>query len=269
MAQTIINIRIDEDVKKIRSIDVHTGDEVENLYQSICRMTLNQAEQMRNIRHLSDATAKMQDGLIITMADLVENRDSDTGAHIQKTAAYVKIIVEGLKKKGYYAEKITDKFMSDVVRSAPLHDVGKISIPDNVLNKPGKLTEAEFSVMKQHTIAGGEIIDSAIEQVADDSSLYLNEAKKLTLYHHERWDGTGYPDGLKGDEIPIEARIMAIADVYDALVSKRVYKEKMSFEDANRIIMEEMGTHFDERLKPYYEKARPSIEAYYASRKDT
>ena len=151
--------KLDESVKKLRAIDIHTGDEVEKLYHAICDMAINQTEQMRNIRRLAENTAKMQDGLIITMADLVENRDSDTGAHIQKTAAYVKIIVEGLKRKGYYAEKITPKFMSDVVRSAPLHDVGKINIPDSVLNKPGKLTDEEYAIIKTHTIAGKKIME--------------------------------------------------------------------------------------------------------------
>ncbi len=136
--------KLDDSVRKLRAIDVNTSDEVERLYHAVCDMALNQTEQMRSIRRFSENTAKMQDGLIITMADLVENRDSDTGAHIQKTAAYLRIIVEGLKRKGYYAEKITPKFMSDVVRSAPLHDVGKINIPDNVLNKPGKLTDEEY-----------------------------------------------------------------------------------------------------------------------------
>ena len=145
---------LDNDVRKIRKLKIHTGDEIEQLYRSLCTMTLNQSEQMRSIRRLSDSTVKMQDGLIITMADMVENRDSDTGAHIQKTSAYVKIIVEGLKEKGYYPEKITPKFMSDVVRSAPLHDVGKINIPDGVLNKPGKLTPEEYEIMKTHTTAG-------------------------------------------------------------------------------------------------------------------
>ncbi|MCR5121135.1 MAG: HD domain-containing protein [Ruminococcus sp.] len=234
---------LDKDVKKIRSIGIHTGDEIEQLYRSICSMTLNQSEQVRSIRKLSDSTAKMQEGLIITMADMVENRDSDTGAHIQKTAAYVKIIVEKLKEKGYYAEKITPKFMSDVVRSAPLHDVGKINIPDRVLNKPGRLDDEEYEIMKTHTTVGKKIMDHAIVSVEGDS--YLNEARNMAAYHHERWDGKGYPEGLHGEVIPLSARIMAVADVFDALTSPRVYKPAFPMSKALSIIEEGIGTQFD------------------------
>ncbi len=233
----------DDEVKKFRDIDIHTGDEIEKMYSAISNMTLNQAEQMRSIRRLSESTAKMQDGLIITMADMVENRDSDTGAHIQKTAAYVKIIVEGLKDKGYYAEKINAKFMSDVVRSAPLHDVGKINIPDEVLNKPGKLTDEEYEIMKTHTTAGKNIMEKAIGTVEGGS--YLKEARNMAAYHHERWDGKGYPEGLHGEVIPLSARIMAVADVFDALTSPRVYKPAFPIEKALSIIEEGKGTQFD------------------------
>nr|WP_192807749.1 HD domain-containing phosphohydrolase [Treponema sp. JC4] len=250
--------KLDENVKTIRSLDIHTGDEVEKLYKSICRMTLNQAEQMRDIMRLSDSTLKMQDGLIITMADMVESRDSDTGAHVQKTSAYVKIIVEGLKKKGYYAQKITPKFMSDVVRSAPLHDVGKINIPDGVLNKPGKLTDEEFAIMKTHTTAGKHILENAISTVQGES--YLKEARNMAAYHHERWDGKGYPEGLHGEVIPLSARIMAVADVFDALASPRVYKPAFPLEKALAILQEGAGTQFDPKCVEVFMDALPEVK---------
>ncbi len=249
---------LDENVKKIRAIDIRTGDEIEKLYKTICDMTLDQAEQMRNIRRLSDSTLKMQDGLIITMADMVESRDSDTGAHVQKTAAYVKIIVEGLKEKGYYPEKISAKFMSDVVRSAPLHDVGKINISDRILNKPGKLTDEEFEIMKTHTTAGKEIMEKAIYTVKGGS--YLKEARNMAAYHHERWDGKGYPDGLHGEVIPLSARIMAVADVFDALTSKRVYKPAFELDKALEILKEGSGTQFDPKCIEVFLESVPEIK---------
>lgn len=249
---------LDKNVKEFRSLDIRTGDELESLYHSLCRMTLNQTEQMRSIRRLSDSTAKMQDGLIITMADLVESRDSDTGAHVQKTAAYVKIIAEGLKNKGYYLEKLTPKFMSDVVRSAPLHDVGKINIPDKVLNKPGKLTDEEYEIMKTHTTAGKIIMENAISTVKGDN--YLKEARNMAAYHHERWDGKGYPEGIHGEVIPLSARIMAVADVFDALTSARVYKPPFSIEKALAILEEGKGTQFDPKCVEVFMDALPEVK---------
>ena len=250
--------KLDENVKIIRSLDIHTQDEVERLYSAICEMTLKQAEQMRDIRHLSESTLKMQDGLIITMADMVESRDSDTGAHVQKTSEYVKIIVEGLKKKDYYAQKITPKFMSDVVRSAPLHDVGKINIPDGVLNKPGKLTPEEFEIMKKHTIAGKVLLENAISTVQGEN--YLKEARNMAAYHHERWDGKGYPEGLHGELIPLSARIMAVADVFDALVSPRIYKPAFTMEKAIEILQEGSGTQFDAKCVEVFIDALPEVK---------
>ena len=250
--------KLDENVRVIRSLDIHTQDEVERLYKAICKMTLNQAEQMRDIRHLSDSTLKMQDGLIITMADMVESRDSDTGAHVQKTSAYVRIIVEGLKKKGYYAQKITPKFISDVVRSAPLHDVGKINIPDGVLNKPGKLTDEEFEIMKSHTTAGKILLENAISSVQGEN--YLKEARNMAAYHHERWDGKGYPEKLHGEVIPLSARIMAVADVFDALTSPRVYKPAFPIEKALEILQQGAGTQFDAKCIEVFMDALPEVK---------
>ncbi|MBE5906660.1 MAG: HD domain-containing protein [Lachnospiraceae bacterium] len=249
---------LDKNVKKIRDLNIHTNDEVERLFHAICQVTLNEAEQIRSIRKFSEATTKMQDGLIITMADMVENRDSDTGEHIQKTAAYVKIIVEGLQKRGYYAGKITPKFISDVVRSAPLHDVGKINISDKILNKPGKLTEEEYETMKLHTVYGKQIMEKAISTVKGEN--YLKEARNMAAYHHERWDGTGYPEGLHGEVIPLSARIMAVADVFDALTSPRVYKPAFPMEKAIQILEEGRGTQFDAKCVDVFLEALPEVK---------
>ena len=250
--------QLDQNVRNIRVLEIETHDEVEQLYDSICTMTLNLSEQMRDLRRLSDTTAKMQDGIIITMADMVENRDSDTGEHIQKTSAYVKIIVEGLQKKGYYASKINAKFISDVIRSAPLHDIGKINIPDAVLNKPGKLTDEEYEIIKTHTVAGKKIMEDAISTVKGEN--YLKEARNMAAYHHERWDGNGYPDGLHGEVIPLSARIMAVADVFDALTSARVYKPAFSLEKALTIIKEGSGTQFDPKCVEVFMDNLPEVK---------
>ena len=235
--------KLDESVKNLQKLNIRTNDEVEKLYNSICEMGYGTAEHMRNIRMLAKSNEKMQSGLIITMADMVENRDSDTGAHVQKTAAYVRIILEGLRRNGYYSEKLTDKYISDVIMSAPLHDIGKISVPDSVLNKPGKLTAEEYEIIKTHTTAGKKILENAINKVEGES--YLKEARNMAAYHHERWDGKGYPEGLHGQVIPLSARVMAVADVFDALASPRVYKPAFPIEKALEIIEEGSGTQFD------------------------
>jgi len=233
-----------EGLAAIESLNIETGDEIENLYHAVASTTKEVVENISDIQKKNEQITRLQSGLIMVLADMVESRDKCTGNHVRNTAAYVRLILDRMRKDGMYPELLTDDYIEDVVSSAPLHDVGKIKVPDALLNKPGKLTEEEFAVMKQHTIAGGEIIDSAIDQVAGDSH-YLNEAKKLTLYHHERWDGKGYPYGLKGEDIPLSARVMAVADVYDALVSRRSYKEGFPVDKALTIIREESGTHFD------------------------
>ena len=233
----------DESVVRIRGLDIHTGDEVENLYRAVCKTTEESTSYMEELHDKTDMIQQMQSGLTMVLADMVESRDKNTGQHVRKTAAYVKIILEQMKKEGIYADRLTDKFIEDVEQSAPLHDVGKINIPDAVLNKPGKLTDEEFAKMKTHTTAGRDIITSVIENIPAPG--YLEEARNLAAHHHERWDGRGYPDGIAGEEIPLSARIMAVADVFDALVSRRSYKKGFPFDKAIDIIREGSGTQFD------------------------
>ncbi|MCR5337229.1 MAG: HD domain-containing protein [Lachnospiraceae bacterium] len=230
-------------VERIRELNIHTGDEIENLYRAFSKTTQDSMQYVEDIQTQSETITKMQNGLILVLADMVESRDQNTGDHVRKTAAYTKIIMEGLKKEGYYVDQLTDEFIYDVYHSSPLHDVGKIQVSDVILNKPGRLTEEEFEIMKTHTTAGRDIIQKAIEIVPDSG--YLMEARNLAEYHHEKWDGSGYPYGLSADNIPLSARIMAVADVFDALVSRRSYKEPFSFEKAMTIISDGAGNHFD------------------------
>ncbi len=257
---------LDENVRHLRTLDVRTDDETEKLYDSLCEMSAGMAEQMRDLRHYMTSTAKMQNGLIITMADMVENRDSDTGAHIQKTAAYVRIILEGLKRKGYYAEKLTPKYMADVEMSAPLHDVGKINISDTILNKPGKLTDEEYEIMKTHTTQGKQIMEKAISTVRGEN--YLKEARNMAGYHHERWDGKGYPEGLHGEVIPLSARVMAVADVFDALTSARVYKPPYPFDEALKMIQDGSGTQFDPKCVDAFMDSLVEVKLVYTKYQD-
>ncbi len=248
---------LDESLERIRRLDIRTGDEVENLYRSFVTMTKNSVRYMTDIRLKNETIAKMQTALILTLADMVERRDKNTGHHIKKTAAYVKIIAEEMKEKGYYPLILTEDYIQNMVESAPLHDVGKITIPDAILNKPGKLTEEEFDLMKTHVVAGGKIIGSLIETVPDSD--YLYEARNLATYHHERWDGTGYPAGLAGENIPLSSRIMAVADVFDALISTRSYKKGFPYDKALAIIREESGTHFDPLVVEAFLAAREKV----------
>lgn len=230
-------------VESLSDLDIHTGDEIERLYNSFLQVTKDSMNSFSKMRQKTDYIEQMQSDLIVILADMVENRDESTGDHIKKTSMYTFIIMKQMRRMGIYSGLLTDDYIDNVIKSAPLHDIGKIRIPDAILNKPGKLTKEEFEIMKLHSTYGGEIIDHLIESLPEAS--YLEIARDIALYHHERWDGTGYPKGLKKEGIPLSARIMAVADVFDALISDRVYKKAFSFEKAMSIIEEESGTHFD------------------------
>ncbi|MBR6029523.1 MAG: HD domain-containing protein [Clostridia bacterium] len=234
-----------ETLERIRSLGISTGDEIENLYRALEATTDETVRYIQDVQQKNEQISRLQNGLILVLADVVESRDKCTGNHVRNTATYAHIIMEKMREMGLHPDELTDEYISEVTSSAPLHDVGKIQIPDAVLNKPGRLTEEEFSQMKKHTVIGGHILERVKDVVAGDAAGYLKEACNLTEYHHERWDGKGYPKGLKGSEIPLSARVMAVADVFDALVARRSYKEGFPFEKAVGIIQEESGTHFD------------------------
>ena len=245
-------------IDSIRGLGIRTGDEIEHLYTAFEKTTEDTVRYISDVQEKSDEINKLQTGLILVLADVVESRDHCTGDHIRKTAAYVKVIMEQMRRDGVYADVLTDQFISDVVQSAPLHDIGKIAVPDAILNKPGKLTDEEYAQMKNHTTAGSEIIARAMAVVSTDSG-YLAAAKDLAAYHHERWDGRGYPNGLAGEQIPLSARIMAVADVFDALVSRRSYKSAHTVESAMEAIREGSGTHFDPQVVEEFFRAEDEV----------
>mgnify|MGYP003334575377 CR=1 FL=1 len=189
----------------------------------------------------------IQDVTIMAMASLAETRDSDTGNHILRTQHYVKALAEHLQTKPKYAGQVTDEWVHLVFKSAPLHDIGKVGIPDRILLKPDKLTDDEFEIMKTHTTLGRDAIEHA-EKLLGTKVEFLSMAKEIALSHQEKWDGSGYPSGLQGEAIPLSARLMAMADVFDALISRRVYKEPMPAQEAFDIMVKGKGKHFDPEL---------------------
>lgn len=187
----------------------------------------------------------IQDVTIHAMASLAETRDNETGNHIRRTQHYMKVLAEKLRFNPRFAHFLNDDTtIEHLFKSAPLHDIGKVGIPDRILLKPGRFTPEEFEIMKTHTTLGRDAIQNAEQELGIEMP-FLRYAKEIAYGHQEKWDGSGYPEGLSGDDIPISARLMAVADVYDALISKRVYKDGMSHEKAVAIIEEGKGSHFD------------------------
>ncbi|MBP6483932.1 MAG: two-component system response regulator [Rhodoferax sp.] len=186
----------------------------------------------------------IQDVTILAMASLAETRDSDTGNHIRRTQFYVKALAQHLSGNPKFSAQLTDSFIQRLFKSAPLHDIGKVGIPDRILLKPGRFEPKEFEIMKTHTTLGRDAIEHAEKQLGMSVD-FLSMAKEIALSHQEKWDGTGYPQGLAGEAIPLSARLMAVADVYDALISRRVYKESMPHEKAAAIMQAGRGIHFD------------------------
>jgi putative two-component system response regulator len=221
--------------------------EVHLLVESQKQELMNYNDRLQEmVEAKTRSVVKMQDAVLKTMIELVERRDYITGGHIERTTRYLGILLNAMREHSSLAEKIRSWDIALVLQSAQLHDVGKIAIRDSILQKPGKLLPDEFEEIKKHTIAGEEVIET-IKKNSEEGA-FLEHAGIFAATHHEKWDGNGYPKGLKGEEIPLQGRLLAIADVYDALVSERPYKRAFSHEEAVDIIAEGKGTHFEPEL---------------------
>ena len=242
---------------------VLTNDTKNQQYIKLLSQYKSQLEE--EVAMKTASIVRMHDNLILSMAAMVESRDNSTGGHIKRTSVCVRILIDEILKLG--SPVLTKEFCRNIIKAAPMHDLGKIAVDDAILRKPGRFTPKEYEQMKVHAAEGARIVHEILKDTEDEPFHHL--AENVAHYHHERWDGSGYPEGLKGEEIPLEARIMAIADVYDALVSKRVYKDSLSFEEADRIITEGMGKHFDPQLQECYNRARPRLEDFYRHENQT
>ncbi len=218
----------------ILQVRVKTHLSLRNYSRSLEKMVEQRTEQLLQI----------QDATMLAMGALAEHRDPETGSHIHRTQSYVKVLAEQLQQHPRFSGQLSAEQIDLLHKAAPLHDIGKVAVPDAVLRKPGRLLSEEYRQMQQHAIAGRDVILQA-ESALDQEQPFLVYAREIACSHHEMWDGNGYPEGLKGEEIPLSARIMAIADVYDALVTPRVYKEAFTHQKAVSIIEEGRGSHFD------------------------
>ncbi len=214
--------------------------------------------ELNSFRYDRSEAEKFQDAISVSFAELVEFRDETTGGHIKNTTLYFRILLEALLQEDRYRDAISVEDVKNLLRSAPLHDIGKIGINDDILRKATSLDYNEYEYMKTHTTLGKQAFDRIIQEAGGTDWLYL--ARDIAYCHHERWDGTGYPNGLKGEEIPFYARVLTIADVYDALTSRRSYKEAFSHERAVEIILEGKGTIFDPELVDLFKKASDCFE---------
>lgn len=219
------------------------------------------------VKERTELLERTNSASIYCLAALAETRDPETGEHIKRTQKYIKELALELQSTAEYKEILTTDYIELLYKSAPLHDIGKVGVKDSILLKPGKLTELEFEEMKMHTIYGGNSLEVGIKELGEAS--YLTLAKEIALTHHEKWNGSGYPRGLAGNEIPISGRLMALSDVYDALISKRVYKGTFTHEEAKHIILEGRGVHFDPDIVAAFLKREAAFIEIMENFKDT
>ena len=236
--------------------------ELERYRNSLEKMVEEQAQQLTGaFRRISE----MQEHVIVGMANLIESRDGSTGKHVKNTQTYVRMIAQELERRGLFSEVLTGDYIEKLCKAAPLHDVGKIQVPDSILQKPGRLTAEEYEIMKSHTTCSSAILDEIIGDVEEED--YIRLAKDVAMHHHERWDGKGYPMGLKGEEIPLGARIMALADVFDALYEERCYKPPMRpIEKIYEILAEGRGTQFDPVITDVFVSLNEPLREYLEHR---
>jgi HD-GYP domain-containing protein (c-di-GMP phosphodiesterase class II) len=234
-----------------RAPDEDRQDELGELARSFNRM---RGDLDRIMQERADEQAHSRDAIIFSLARLAESRDNETGQHLERICRYVEMIAEELARE---RDDIDEHWVRTIAVTAALHDIGKVGVPDAVLLKPGRLTDDERQVIQTHTTIGGDTL-LAIKQRLDDDT-FLRTATEIAFAHHERWDGNGYPFGLAREDIALSARIVSVADVYDALTSKRVYKPGMSHEEASRIIIEGSGTQFDPEIVAIFERIGPRI----------
>lgn len=219
-------------------------------------LNLKLEEQRKN---LTKAFSRVMDTVVLGMASVIEGRDCSTGHHVRRTSKCIALFMEKLKDNPDF--DISDGYSLRVAKAAPLHDLGKLEIPDIVLQKPGRFTSDEYNVMKDHSKYGAGLVFEVLSETYDTA--FIRIAINMAHFHHEKWDGSGYPKGLAGEEIPLESRIMALADVFDALVSKRCYKDSFDYDEAFAIIENSLGTHFDPKLGRAFLGIRKDIEELY------
>jgi len=262
------HVEIDHDwIFIIRTINITCSVIVIFILVLIFCINSNLTEQKLSSQVMMQASAlqsqntkiiEIQNNTILSLSNLVENRDSDTGHHILRTREYVRVLAEKAKETKAFRKQLPASYIDLMIKSAPMHDIGKIVVPDSILKKPGKLTDEEFKEIMRHTTEGGKIIQDVIGHSGDKE--YVKVATEIATSHHEKWDGTGYPYKLKGTQIPLSARIMALADVFDALVSPRCYKKPFTVTEAIKIIEESAGSHFDPDLARIFVKHRDLLE---------
>ncbi|MGM0451563.1 MAG: HD domain-containing phosphohydrolase [Thermodesulfobacteriota bacterium] len=242
---------VDYVTKPFRFEEVHARVEthlkIRRMQKELERHNLNLQELVEEqVREISDA----QMAMIFALAKLAESRDDDTGKHIERVQSYCRLLAEALIENTHYKPGLDHRFVKNIFYASPLHDIGKVGISDNILLKPGKLTTEEYEIMKTHTLIGARTLEAVREKYPQND--FINMGIEIARWHNEKWDGSGYPDGLSGEKIPLSARIMTVADVYDALRSKRCYKPAYSHEKATEILKNDAGSHFDPLLVEIY-----------------